>query len=251
MKTASLFLSFCMISILLLSPVLTDCITANPNYYLYNIRWGLRNGSGQIVFQGKGNDAQIRIINQMYNSSYQYWIQLAGWNNTMSRVSRGDGSVVCDIPQSLDLTRTYQYKFLLNPSASRIRLLLDDVEAWTCVDPKGWNAPAAQYFSISRWYPDMSFCNLVSSPYVDEGINNCLVLDPTKYTYSADWNIGHYDHGGFYFIGYGSGIALKLSNQQDDSSYQYSVVIGGGITLLQRYTGETVLLFALLIKLLA
>jgi hypothetical protein len=238
MKTASLyFLSF-LILVFFCSTALgknklrtkDTCVIPTPGTFAFNYSWDLRYGYGEITFQGKGSDAYIRINNQMNDSSHQYWIVISGWGNTWSRVARGDGSDVCWFQQNLDLTRTYNYKFVLNPSASRIKLLLDDVEAWSCVDPNGWNAPNALYFSLSRAGSDMSFCNIFGGGHISEPVNTCFVPNPSGFTFDNKWIVqsGEMIHMvGIFFNGYGHDIYIRLSNQPDDSSYQYWVVLGG------------------------
>jgi hypothetical protein len=216
-----------------------NCAAVNSNYYTFDNQWDLNNGYGEILFQGKGRDAYIRLHNQMDNSSHQYWIIIAGWDNTKTRITRGDGSTVCEIPQTLDLSRTYDYRIILNPSASRIRLLLDGNEAWTCVDKSGWNAPSAQYFSISKWCcADMSFCNIRSTTNISESIGTCFIPDPNRYTFNDNWYLPE-SQGGLDFKGYGNDLYIRLSNQQDSSSYQYWIVMGGwGNTTSKVYRGD-------------
>jgi hypothetical protein len=105
MKTTNLFFLSFLIFTFLCSTTLSKnkkfktkqgCYELNPAYYRFDPSWRLSNGYGEFSFQGQG-DVSVRLHNQMDNSSFQYWVQVAGWNNTMSRVSRGaDGYVVCD-----------------------------------------------------------------------------------------------------------------------------------------------------------
>jgi hypothetical protein len=202
------------------------CVALNPSYYTFNDGWTLNNGSGEILFQGTGNDGYIKIHNQENDSSHQYWIVIAGWNNTKTKITRGDGSVTCEIPQTLDLGRTYNYRIILNPSASRIKLLLDGVEAWSCVDKNGWNAPNARYFSLSKWsFPDMSMCNVASNA-LSEPTNTCFIPNPNQYTFNNDWYLPE-SQGTLVFNGYGNDLYIRLSNQPDGSSYQYWIVLAG------------------------
>jgi hypothetical protein len=235
MKTTNLFFFSFLILSFLYSTALSknklktkqNCVAVNPNYYIFDSQWNLSNGYGEIIFQGKGRDAYIKLHNQMDDSSHQYWIVISGWDNTKTRITRGDGSTVCEIPQTLDLNRTYDYRIILNPSASRIRLLLDDNEAWACVDKNGWNAPSVQYFSISKWCcADMSFCNVRSNANISESIGTCFVPDPNRYTFSDDWYLPG-SKGSFVFNGYGNDLYIRFSNQQDSSSYQYWIVMSG------------------------
>jgi hypothetical protein len=234
MKIANLFSLAFLILFLLCSTVLNKnklktkqtCAGLNPNYYIFNDRWTLNNGYGEISFQGKGRDGYIRIHNQSNDSSHQYWIVIAGWDNTKTRITRGDGSTICEIPQTLDLGKTYNYRIILNPSASRIKLLLDDNEAWTCVDKNGWYGPSAKYFSLSKWCcADMSMCN-VASNVLSEQANTCFIPDPTRFTFNNEW-VFPSQQGSILFNGYGNDLYIRLNNQQDSSSYQYWIVMGG------------------------
>jgi hypothetical protein len=251
MKTASLFFLSYLILAFLCSiatgknklKTKDDCVAVNPNNYTFNDKWTLSNGYGEIQFKGKGRDGYIKLHNQKNDSSHQYWIIISGWDNTKSRVTRGDGSTVCEIPQTLDLNRTYDYTIVVNPSASRIRLLVDGDEAWTCIDKNGWNAPNAKYFSISKWCcANMSFCN-VKSNSISEDFDTCWVPNPSSFKYS--WSLDD-SSGILSFDGYGNDLYIKLSNQQSDSSYQYWIIMSGWnntTTKVQRGDGSTVCTF--------
>jgi hypothetical protein len=129
------------------------------------------------------------------------------------------------IPHSLTPNTTYNYKLIVNPSAARIRLLINGVEAWACVDGGGWDAPNASYFSISKSY-DMIFCNIQSTTTISEKINTCFIPYPFATYFQSYWQIDS-TITGLVFDAYGRDIYIKLSNQPDDSSYQYWVVIAG------------------------
>jgi hypothetical protein len=233
MKTTNLFSSAFLI-LILCSVVLNKnklktkqtCVGLNPYYYTFNDGWTLNNGSGEISFQGTGRDSYVKIHNQENDSSHQYWIVIAGWDNTNTRITRGDGSTICQIPQTLDLGRTYNYRIIFNPSASRIKLLLDGNEAWSCVDKNGWNAPYANYFSLSKCScSNMSICNLATNA-LSEPTNTCFIPNPYQYTFNNAWTIPN-STGSIAFNGYGNDFYIRLSNQQDSSSYQYWVVLAG------------------------
>jgi hypothetical protein len=218
------------------------CITPGSETTKADSVGTLTNGSGEISFDGKGNGAYIRILNNNSNFSHEYWIIIAGWDNNITKILRGDGSSVCEIPQSLDLNKIYQYRLVLNPSASRIRLLLDNVEAWTCIDENGWLNPEAKYFSISQYSnPIMMFCNITSKA-LSEPVNNCFIPDPSLYTLNSQWTLTE-GSGSLIFNGYGNELYIRLINPNSDS-YQYWIILdlNGNQTKITRGDGSLVCL---------
>jgi hypothetical protein len=236
-----LLISICSISAISILDTI-GCISPDANSYKVDNSWTLTSGAGEISFTGKGRGAYIRIRNDSTDLSNQYWIIVAGWDNTMSKVIRGDGSTVCEIPQTVDTVMSYQYKLVLNPSASRIRLFLNNSEAWTCIDEKGWNAPQAKYFSVSKSADaDMMYCNITSKP-LSEPVGTCFVPNPTTFELNNQWTISE-GSGSLIFNGYGKELYLRLINSNSDS-YQYWIILGlnGNQTKITRGDGSQVCL---------
>jgi hypothetical protein len=232
---------FCCISSLNFLEVI-GCTTPDANSYKFDNNWTLNNGAGEISFTGKGRGAYIKINNNNSDLSNQYWIIIAGWDNTMSKVIRGDGSTVCEIPQTVDTIMPYQYKLVLNPSASRIELYLGLSEAWTCIDEKSWNAPQAKYFSLSKSADaDMMYCNITSKP-LSEPVDTCFVPNPTTFELNNQWTLAE-GFGSLIFNGYGKELYLRLIDSNSDS-YQYWIILGlnGNQTKITRGDGSLVCL---------
>jgi hypothetical protein len=142
-------------------PLPDQCWTPDPANYKFENAWKLNNGAGEVSFKGRGRDVYVMLNDSMESSSWRYRVVIGGWDNSNSEVKRQDDSLVCFMPQTIaDLNALNDYRLVFNPSFASIKLYMNGVEAWECVDPQGWNAPNAQYYSISR-YSDASFeiCN--------------------------------------------------------------------------------------------
>jgi hypothetical protein len=68
--------------------------------------------------------ATISTLNRLIksDSSYQYWIIMSGWNNTTTKVQRGDASTVCSFNQTFDLTQTISYDMVFDQGRYSIEL---------------------------------------------------------------------------------------------------------------------------------
>jgi hypothetical protein len=132
-------------------PLEEQCFEPASSSYKFQDDWRLNNGNGEINFKGKGRDLYVQVNNQNNSNSHQYWIVINGWDNTNSRITRGNGTMVCmpSVP-ALDLNKQYNYKVKFDSVNKKISVFIDGKESFSCVDDKGWNATAAQYYSFSR-----------------------------------------------------------------------------------------------------
>jgi hypothetical protein len=216
-----------------------DCFIPDPNFYRFDDNWRLQNGGGVISFKGKGRDVYIQLNNQRDSSSFQYWIIINGWDNTRTRVTRGDGTEVCfPVVPAHDLNQQFDYRLVLDPASASISIFIDGALQVTCTDPQGWNAPNVTWFSISKWCcADFQFCNFVVAP-----LDVCFIPDPNNYKFDPAWTVRG-GEGDLTFVGIGRDVYIQLNNQMDSSSMQYWLVINGWdntMTRLTRGDGSTV-----------
>jgi hypothetical protein len=71
------------------------CLVPDPSSYKFDSAYTLNNSAGEITFKGRCREVYIRLNNEMNNDTHQYWVIINGFNNSQSRNTRGDGSVVC------------------------------------------------------------------------------------------------------------------------------------------------------------
>jgi hypothetical protein len=217
------------------SKPIETCFTPDPNAYKFNNDWTLgENGSGDLVFKGTGRDVYIQLNNQMDSSSHQYWIVSNGWSNTMSRVTRGDGSTVCEVPvAAVDLNTQNDYRVTFNPLSATIKMFINGRESFSCQDPNGWNASGAKYYSVSR-YADAAFefCNVKSEPLSD---NSCFLPDPNAQRFDEAWTLQN-GGGELSFKGKGRDVYIRAHNGNNAQPEQYWIVINGWDNTSSRIT---------------
>jgi hypothetical protein len=142
------------------------CWWPDYNSFTFNDAWKLRYGTGVLTFSAFGRDIWIQITDDKSSNTWKYWIVIAGWDNTLTRISRSDGKLVCDFSQTIDLSRWHDYKLTMIAGFHTIKLEVDGQEVWNCRDRDGYYAPYANYVGISRWngYASM-LCNVQVSEY--------------------------------------------------------------------------------------
>jgi hypothetical protein len=213
------------------------CFIPSPTAFIFQDAWKLKDGTGEINFKGKGNDVSIQLNNQNNSSSYQYWIDINGWSNTKSRVIRGDGSEVCfPAVAALDLDKYHDFKIVLDSNNNSFTVFVDGQQSFSCTDTKGWNAPDAQFYSISRYQgANFQICNIKST--VGSGDSSCFVPDPNTYKFQDDWKLNN-GAGEINFKGTGNEIYMQINNQNNSSSSQYWIIFNGQSNTKSRITRE-------------
>jgi hypothetical protein len=213
-----------------------DCWVPDPSSFKFNNDWKLNNGAAQINFKGKGRDVYFQLNNQNNSSSHQYWIVINGWDNTKSRITRGDGSEVCfPAVAALDLNKEYDFSIISNPNTQTISVNIDGKESFSCTDYNGWNAPSAQYFSISRYSgANFQICKLKAGP-VQGNSDMCFIPNPASFKFQDDWKLNN-GAGEITFKGKGRDVYFQLTNQNNNSSHQYWIVINGWDNTRSRIT---------------
>jgi hypothetical protein len=205
-----------------------NCWTPDPNSYKFQDDWKVNSGSAEVTFQGKGRDVYIKLQNQKNDSSHQYWLVVAGWENTKSRLTRGNGAEVCFTNSAaLDLNKQYNYRVSFDKATSTVSVFLDGNLYWSCKDNQGWNANDAQYFSISRYSgANFQICNFQSS---------CWTPDPNAYKFNEDWKVGP-NGAEITFKGKGRDVYIKTNNAINNGAFGYWIVINGWDNTQSRVT---------------
>jgi hypothetical protein len=208
-------------------PLTDDCYSPNPNTFKHANQYTLGpNGGGEILFKGTGRDVYIKLNNNQDNNSFQYFLILNGWDNTKSMIQRTGGAEVC-FPnvRAVDLNKQINWRIVLNPATSTISVYTDDQFSFSCVDPNGWNAQDAKYFSVSRYSgASFFFCDGKS---LQKPTDDCFTPNPNTFKFDRNWTMGPKGSGEITFRGVGRDVYIKIHNNQDNNSNQYFLVLNG------------------------
>jgi hypothetical protein len=211
-----------------LNPNQLGCFNPTPNFFQSNTSWTLPvAGSGEIDFKAKGSQIGLVISNTKSANAFQYLITI-NQDNMMSTIIRGDNSVVCkkQVAQ-INLYNYLNWQVFLDPSNSKIVVYVGGLEHFSCVDKNGWNAPAAQYFSINgNVAAALSICTIVPKQLVTYGSTGCIVPDPDSYQFQSDWTLNN-GSGEITFKGRGREAYVQINNEMNSNSYQYWINING------------------------
>jgi hypothetical protein len=223
--TYSLLLSFTSQSLTFLDD--NNCFNPETGVYKSQPEWVLgKAGEGEINFTGTGNSIHLRLTDKLDINDYSYLIHIAGihnGHNGITTVSRGDGTPVCTILQSLNKEMAYNYRISVEPKNSRIRLFLNNQETWTCVDFFGWKAKEAKYFAIAAGHAHFEICDLKANPLALNDICQSLSPHETRWLHLVPTNRVNV----FSFEGFGREPVLLFSSYIGLSGYRYKAVLSG------------------------
>lgn len=122
------------------TPVYSTC----PNLKL------AEKGKGQISFTALGNDWYIKLFEKQGDYvNFAYHIVFAGWDNKLTKIFRKDGSIMCEVPNTVSQTKKVSYTVSFDKTSNLIRVESDKKVLLECKDPRGFQGQNAQYIGFS------------------------------------------------------------------------------------------------------